>query len=53
MRNNCLVWPILDQDFRRKCHSKIFLFLALVVVLFCGAKPYGKFSLDLFKEHLC
>ena len=31
------LWP------RRRCHLKVFLFLALVAILFSGAKPFQQF----------
>ena len=36
-----------------RCHFKVYLFLALVAILFSGAEPLGNFGRGYPKEHSC
>ena len=41
------------QWYGRRCRLKVFLFLALVAILFSGAEPLGNFGRGSPKEHSC
>ena len=37
----------------RRCHLKVFLFLALAAILFSGIDPFSNFGKKLLVEHFC
>ena len=38
---------------KRRCHLKVFLFLALAAILFSGAERFSNFCIGSHKEYFC